>query len=446
MLDYSMFNSVSYNPMLTNEFNFDYLRANPLSTYLSIYDINELYRIARDPKLSSSMQKKVKMLDEVLKPRGFKRFSGGTNRMVYRHLEDTSIVIKVAYKEQGFRDNYADYVNQEVLKPYVSKTYEISPYGVVILCERVYPIRSLEEIKDGVWLDIFYLITMKLIGKYVLEDIGTKYFKNYGIRPGFGVVLLDYSYVYEIDPDKLICRQYIPQLGRICNGEIDYDEGFNRLICPCCGKEYSAKDLAKDADKQYQSYFNNNTTINIIESKGEVSSMKIKLMQGDKIIKEIDTTKQSKLVDKKKLVKQIETKVDKEPKVFKAKLYLGDKLINEVVGDEVIKPQTIKDVATIKEEPKKEETEVKETVSQEDLNRLKTYMENSTITEEPSNNSKDVVTLAGIPIEAFDENSNVEDPELIPDDEQEEYRYSEYEIPKERKPKKVRKNINYDEF
>lgn len=438
MLDYSMFNSVSYNPMLTNEFNFDYLRANPLSTYLSIYDINELYRIARDPKLSASMQKKVKMMDEVLKPRGFKRFSGGTNRMVYRHLEDTSIVIKVAYKEQGFKDNYADYVNQEILKPYVSKTYEVSPYGVVILCERVYPIRSLEEIKDGVWLDIFYLITMKLIGRYVLEDIGTKYFKNYGIRAGFGVVLLDYSYVYEIDPDKLICKQFIPQLGRICGGEIDYDEGFNRLICPCCGKEYSAKDLARDTNKQYQSYFNNININNIIESKGEVNSMKMRLLQGEKVIKEIDTTKQSKIVDKKKLAKQIQAKVDKDPKVFKAKLYLGDKLISESVGGSVIKPQTIADVATIKTQSNIEE--VKEAVTQEDLNKLKEYMENGTINEEPS---EDASTLAGIPLEAFNEESNIEDPELIPDDEQEE---EEYEVPEERKPRKVRKNINYDEF
>ena len=443
MLDYSMFNSVSYNPMLTNEFNFDALRANPLSAYLSIYDINELNRIARDPKLSSSMQKKVKMLDEVLKPRGFKRFSGGTNRMVYRHLEDTSIVIKVAYKEQGFKDNYADYMNQQILKPYVPKTYEISPYGVVILCERVYPIRSLEEIKDGVWLDIFYLITMKLIGKYVLEDIGTKYFKNYGIRAGFGVVLLDYSYVYEIDPDKLICKQYIPQLGRMCNGEIDYDEGFNRLICPCCGKEYSAKDLAKDATKQYQSYFNN---INInIESKGEVDNMKMRLVQGDKTIKEIDTTKQSKIVDKKKLAKQYETAIEKEPKSVKAKLYIGDRLISETLGSDVIKVDTIADVATIKEKPKKEEkTEVVETVSQEALSKLKEHMENSSIAEEPSSTSEDVSTLAGIPIQAFDENSNVEDPDLVPDDEEEQY--TEYKAPEERKPRKVRKNINYDEF
>ena len=37
-----------------------------------------------------------------------------------------------------------------------------------------------------------------------MADIGTNFFMNWGIRPGFGPVLLDYPYVYELDGNKCV--------------------------------------------------------------------------------------------------------------------------------------------------------------------------------------------------------------------------------------------------
>lgn len=442
----------SFNDNSIYTFNYDALCANPLASYLSMYDIQELYRIIKDPKLSSKLSEKVKLFDDLLKQRGFKRFSGGTNRMVYRHLEDTSIIIKVALREQGIIDNYSDYRNQNYLKPYVAKTFEVSPYGVVILCERVYPIRSLYDV-ESVWEDMFYLIVFKFIGKYVLDDIGSKYFKNYGIRPGFGLVLLDYSYVYEIDPDKLRCNLIIPETGEKCNGEIDYDSGFNRLICMKCGKQYSAKDLAK----KYNTFSQVNN-ISIFDCKGEVSDMKIRLLEGDQVIKEVDTTKQTKVIDKEKLSRMIEKK---QPKNEISTGHITLKYGNEVVADldtmtnEIVKPTTVEEIARINNNISDNSVEQEEQPEEKidvDVNKLKEQMQVNSI-EINSN------TIAGIPKEYFNETvEEIKDPdmELSIDDitsinTSNDYIINKYEAKyKNKKDKeakrKARKNVNYDEF
>ena len=38
---------------------------------------------------------------------------------------------------------------------------------------------------------------------------------NYGLREGFGPVLLDYPYVFELDGRKLICNVPEPLLGNV---------------------------------------------------------------------------------------------------------------------------------------------------------------------------------------------------------------------------------------
>ena len=78
---------------------------------------------------------------------------------------------------------------------------------------------------------------------------------NFGVRQNsngytFGPVIIDFPYVYELDGAKLKCQT--PLLNSFtgmmepCGGDIDYDAGFNRLICTKCGREYKAMDLAKE--------------------------------------------------------------------------------------------------------------------------------------------------------------------------------------------------------
>jgi len=239
--------------MSKEEFDFEKLACPPISWIFSWQDINDLYQIATSLRYSARPDIKYKMIDQIMTKRGFEKFQAGTNRVTYRFLEDQSFVAKVAYSKQSCRDNLREFENQKFLKPFVTKVFEVVPSGVLGFFERVKPINSREEF-ISVADDIFTLITEFLVGEYVLDDIGTKYFMNYGIRTthskGGGPVLLDFPYVYKLDGNKIFCNapnEFSPT-GR-CDGEIDYDDGFNVLRCCRCGVEYKAYELKKAEDK-----------------------------------------------------------------------------------------------------------------------------------------------------------------------------------------------------
>ena len=260
------------------EFQFDSLMVNPLLSYITIQDIAQLHKIASSIKYSSKPELKYSMIDNILVPRGFKKMASGTNRVTYRCLNDYRVVLKVAIDKVGLSDNGNEYRNQHQLKPFVTKCFEISPCGTVGLFERVVPITSREEfinLSD----DIFDLIN-NLIGKYVLEDIGEKFYMNYGLREGFGPVLLDYPYVFELDGRKLICNVPEPMSPKgYCGGEIDYDLGYNDLVCRRCGKRYLAIDLKSDSKSDKPKI--------IIE--GEDIVMKCVLSRGDEVVSKLNS-------------------------------------------------------------------------------------------------------------------------------------------------------------
>lgn len=260
------------------EFQFDSLRSNPLLCYLTIQDIAQLNKIATSIKYSSKPKEKYAMIDNILTPRGFKKMASGTNRVTYRFLNDYSIVLKVAIDKVGLSDNGNEYKNQHLLKPFVTKCFDVSPCGTVGLFERVVPITSREEF-ENIAEDVFDLIN-NLIGKYVLEDIGEKFYMNYGLREGFGPVLLDYPYVFELDGRKLICNVTDPlePLG-YCGGEIDYDLGYNNLICTKCGKRYLATELKSDEKSDKPK----------IIVKGEDIVMKCVLKRGDEVVAKLNS-------------------------------------------------------------------------------------------------------------------------------------------------------------
>lgn len=227
-------------------FHFDSLWIPPMYYYLTPQDIDALHKIATSVRLSSKIQQKYKMIDDIMTARGFKRFSAGTNRVVYRCLEDTRFLVKIAVDKVGMQDNPMEYKNQFLLRPFITKMFYVSPCGTVGFSERVLPIKNKEEFRQ-IASDVFDIIVNKILGNYVVEDVGTKYFMNWGIRPGFGPVLLDYPYVYNLDGNKLFCNWTNPMTGELCNGEIDYDAGFNHLVCTRCGKIYLAADLRDDS-------------------------------------------------------------------------------------------------------------------------------------------------------------------------------------------------------
>lgn len=239
----SNIDNLLYNKEMTPlEFKFENLIGPPVRAFLTNQDIYELNKIASSLKLASNVKAKYKLMDEIMKSRGFEHFACGTNRRIYRHYMHDTFLFKVAIDRVGLEDNPNEFRNQEILKPFVAKMFDTTPCGTVSSVERVIPISNRREF-ISIGSDIFDMIWKKIVGKYVLEDIGEKCFMNYGLRQGFGPCLIDYPYLFEVDYDKLICKNIVD--GQYCNGFIDYDIGFNILRCEKCGKEYSARSLQK---------------------------------------------------------------------------------------------------------------------------------------------------------------------------------------------------------
>jgi len=234
------------------EFNYDALWAPPIGCLLSQSDLGDLHYIASSLKYNGNIEKKYELIDTVMKRRGFRRGNCGTNRVVYNFLEDQRFCFKVALDRVGMKDSPAEFINQEYFKPFCCKIFEVDQSGVVGSVERVNPISSLEEFLS-IADDIFNMMITKIIGKYVVDDLGTEKFMNYGIRynsngVAFGPVVIDFPYAYKLDGAKLICRKPVQtKYGMTpCGGEIDYDAGLNRMMCTKCGRTYTAKELSQD--------------------------------------------------------------------------------------------------------------------------------------------------------------------------------------------------------
>ena len=263
------------------KFQFDIMQIPPISYFLSDQDITDLRNIATSLRLSAKIDVKRKLMDDIMRRRGFKRFQAGTNRIIYRFEESQAFVAKVAIDRVGMKDNPNEFKNQELLKPFVTKTFHVSNCGTVALSERVEPIIRPSEF-EMIAEDVYELITNKILGIYVMEDIGTKYFMNWGTRVGFGPVLLDYPYLFELDGDKLMCNVPDPITNIPCGGEIDYDYGFNELICKKCGKRYLARDLKRNITE-------NNVIMNTIIGGGKYP-MIVQIKRGDEIIANSDSS------------------------------------------------------------------------------------------------------------------------------------------------------------
>lgn len=278
MLRENALNALYRKRLDPKEFNFDLLSMPSMYNYISEYDISQLYDIATSIKFASKVDKKLTAIKEILRPRGFVQLANGTNRMTFSYLEDKSFVLKVPYDKVALNNNPREFMHQHKLKPFVTKCFEVHPTGVVGTFERGMPITNRHEFAS-VADDVFEVLVTKIIGQYVLEDVGSKYFMNWVIRPGFGPILCDYPEVFELDGRKLFCNKpLIPGMKfPVCGGEIDYDSGFNTLQCTRCGKIYLAHDL--EAAKQNH----------LISIEGD-EEMRVKLFVGDDLILESTPT------------------------------------------------------------------------------------------------------------------------------------------------------------
>jgi hypothetical protein len=198
--------------------------APPLLSLLSPYDIKVLGDLARDPRLSSKLNKKLEIIKSILEPRGFAKFCSGTNRVVYKFLEDQSFLIKVALDKTGLSDNPMEFKNQFLLAPFVTKVFESTPCGAVGLFERVEPITSRQEF-ISIAEDVFDLLNGEFYYYpgpkcFCINDPGSTYtinledrFENISMHSIFRMrtllkvaqILNDNGYTINI-PNSLLCK------------------------------------------------------------------------------------------------------------------------------------------------------------------------------------------------------------------------------------------------
>lgn len=237
------------NYILSSEkFKFDWttLTKPPISYYLPQNVIWDLEGVSNSIKLMNNPSKRFKIQNDILKPYGFYPLNSGTNRRTFYHEKDSSIVLKLGSDKIGKSDNIAEYSLQYILAPFCTKVFDVTPSGSCAIVERVDTMTK-EQFNNTWSQDVFNLLISLYYRGFIIEDVGSNFFKNWGIRLGFGLVLLDYPYIYEVDYSKLRCDRRDPFTNVVCGGEIDYDYigGMNQLICEKCGARYPAKHLAK---------------------------------------------------------------------------------------------------------------------------------------------------------------------------------------------------------
>lgn len=285
------------------EFNYEILTAPPILSMFTVEDIQQLNYIATSTKYSAKLKEKYQAIDEIMNRRGFDKLVSGTNRVAYQPRFANNFIVKVAYDSVALNDSIREYKNQFLIKPFCTKVFEVSPCGTLGVFEKVNPITNRKEY-ISMAADIYKLLSEFIIGQYIIDDIGTNYFNNIGFRNGFGAVVLDFPYVYEVDGKKIWCNKPDPNDPTgYCNGPIDYDLGFNKLVCKKCGAIYKPFELAKKIKYNKDEQFINESediTMKITISGGSKGLKKQEIVTGDfkNPIHAIRSNKMNKKVEK----------------------------------------------------------------------------------------------------------------------------------------------------
>lgn len=407
---------------------FDTLQAPPLCSILTDYDIAEIRKIVTSVRLAGNVHRRLFGINEILAKRGLVKLAGGTNRVVYSHPMYPNIVIKIALDRVGMKDNPSEYYVQNLLKPFCTKIFEITEDGLIAVAEKVERVRNIKEyteMSDDIYSLYLYFVKEKGL---VMEDIGVKFFMNWGNRPMFGPVILDFPYCYEIDPKKLHCKN-VDEYGRICNGEIDYDDCFNFLVCKRCGKIHRALEISKGRFEEAIA------DSKLMRNLGGLK-MEIKITRGNTVEKTVNTPDVKKSIGKPAVAKYWRTKTKcndatgVSSDVVKIELRRGNKKVATdalygttlaAVEEEAhFKVETNRHHETdvVKEEPVVEDTAVEEPVveAQEEKESVKEEIEDSK-TDETEIKEEDVKTTFVLDCQIDDDDYlNTDEPEVKEED------------------------------
>ena len=188
----------------------------------------------------------------------FDSLGNGTNRGA---VMIDGYAVKIAFDIDGMVDNKREFIYSLALQPYVVKTYECSPTGLISVCEYVVGFTE-EAFTRRVVQEQMRRILKDIAESFFIGDVGitAKNYLNWGTRIDTDeIVILDYAYVYSVSYNTFQCSKD--------GGTLYYDRDFIKLICPICGKEYTFGQLRKRISRDAQ-----DTEIGNIEQKGYLMS------------------------------------------------------------------------------------------------------------------------------------------------------------------------------
>lgn len=202
----------------------------------------KLYRLMYVSDLTNN--EKTTMIQIYLNEAGVDYLSLGPGTNRYAVLID-QVVFKFALDEDGMIDNRREMLYTERLQPYVIKCYECIKNGLVMVCERIRVIDSINfrTYRDKI-LDILKDITRQ---GFLIGDVGIneKNYLNWGIRPNGEVCCLDFAYIYNVKYNLFKCS---------CKDHpfLEWDDMFVNLICPSCHRQYTFGELRRKISKVAQ--------------------------------------------------------------------------------------------------------------------------------------------------------------------------------------------------
>ena len=196
----------------------------------------ELLSRRRDIINKEKQEELIKLLRE-FDIKGVIPLGPGTNRYAFR-LD--GFVVKVATDHDGKIDNMKEFKMAKRLFPYVTKTYEVSDNGTILVAEYIQPFASYAEMCK--YADKIREILTKLSTVYLIGDVGISpiNYSNWGLRIGTNdPVCLDFAYVYDVSSELFVCRH--------CNNGtmLVPNKDFTELLCPNkgCGRKYLFEDI-----------------------------------------------------------------------------------------------------------------------------------------------------------------------------------------------------------
>lgn len=175
-------------------------------------------------------------ISKKMKEYGFREIGCGTNRIVFEHKRYNKYVFKIALDRRGIVDNESEYrlCRENILHPFVTKNYESN--GLVSVAQKIETLTSFELDRYGDTM-MKYLDFLK--DYYILNDIGPKSFKNWGVDDNGKLLILDYAYLTRTNEVELrVCNK--------CNSALVYNDDLSKLVCSNkkCRKEFTFAEVS----------------------------------------------------------------------------------------------------------------------------------------------------------------------------------------------------------